>query len=304
MFEFVKRLKNFYWQLMSKKLNIELAGGLGNQIFQYYAGKTIAEIKGYRTVLDLTGVARSHSERTIQSFEIDSEFRTQRLKRLFRSRINLLSKLDDWLRIRNERHLRDIDFKSNMQEITNREIDSISGYFQDFNYMIHHRNDPPRLRNTSEIYRQVENSLEGKIFAGIHIRRGDFVGQSSSHGCISSEWYIREINSILIKFPEIEKLVVFSDDIAWVVSEIIGHIQLRSAEVVLSTRDLVDPAESWSLLGKARYIICANSTFSLTAAFFSKAQVTVPWPLTRNSGFNGISQSLPAEWILSPTIWE
>ena len=286
------------------KLEVKLSGGLGNQIFQLYAGMKIAQLQQSKIRLNLTDVARSHSKQTIQSFQVNASFKTHRFWRWIRSHLHYVSKVDDWVLSRKKHHLIDIDYLENTNFSVLRNTHSISGYFQDFRYMEDFRHTPPRLRNPSDVYLSMEESLKGVNFAAVHIRRGDFLGQSNSHGCLSPKWYIREVELLWKRDSRIDRILVFSDDIEWVRENIQKSTALANIKFDFEPASLIDPAESWSIMRQASHIICANSTFSLTAAYFSNADVVVPWPLTKNSNFKDISKSLPKEWILSPTIWE
>lgn len=286
------------------RLEVKLSGGLGNQLFQYYAGLSIAKLQGRRLVLNLTDVARSHSEHTIQSFQVEAEFKKQRIKRFLRSRIDYMSKLESWTRKHSSRHLIDINYEQNLIQASERSAVSISGYFQDFRYMSNYQTNPLKLKNTSKKLEQLETSLSGEITLAVHVRRGDFLGQSKSHGCVAADWYIRVILTLIENHSEIRKIVLFSDDIEWVTQNIIKKIHLRNIEVIFNASTLKDPAESWFLITQANFIVCANSTFSLSAAYFSKAEVIVPWPLTKNENFKDLSKTLPNEWTLATTTWE
>lgn len=292
------------WKSQMRKLEVKLSGGLGNQIFQYYAGLVISQLHEREVVLDLTDVARSHSEQTIQSFQIQAIFKTHRIKRYLRNHIKTLSRLEGWCRSRADNHMVDVTYEVNIEKAKEYKIDSISGYFQDFRYLDNYRANPLKLRNPSTMFLRLEESVRNQIYLAVHIRRGDFIGQSSSHGCISANWYVREIGTLINDHSDIQQIVFFSDDMEWVEQNIIGKIKPGKIEVVLSASELVDPAESWTLISHANFIVCANSTFSLTASYFSKAKVIIPWPLTRNENFQHISKTSPEQWILAPTIWE
>jgi hypothetical protein len=56
-----------------KKVEVFISGGLGNQIFQYSAGKRIAEKLGKDLVVNTTRAASSHSSFNISSFKLSAK---------------------------------------------------------------------------------------------------------------------------------------------------------------------------------------------------------------------------------------
>jgi hypothetical protein len=113
---------------------------------------------------------------------------------------------------------------------------------------------------------------------------------------------LKAIDGILKQDSTIELIAFFTDDGHWVSEEICSKIEFPI--IVISADALEDPAESWILLRNSQQIICSNSTFSITAAITSKAKVTLPKPLTKNTNFVGITNSIPSHWKSEPSIWE
>ena len=287
-----------------QRINVNLAGGLGNQIFQYAAGLFFAKATEKQIILNLTNVARSHSEFDISSFQINHELRNSLIVSKAGKIVPYMNIIRNKYRFNRQDHLLDQGYELNISAVMNRNIRSISGYFQDLRYFNSDYDLNLVLKAPSKRYLDYLEYFVTNQIVGVHIRRGDFVGQAKSHGCLSIDWYHKEINSAFQSIREDTKLLVFSDDSQWVETNLIPKIHSDIQWEIISGLELPDPAESWCLLRKAHHLICANSTFSLTAATLSKGSTTVPFPLTRNNNFKDIERSIPKDWKQADSIWE
>lgn len=286
------------------KLRIHLSGGLGNQIFQFYAGLHIAAIGDQIPVIDLTSVAKSHSKFNITSFLLPFKVMENHLFRRLQNKIPQVSSFRDWNRLHSNRQLVDGGFIKNMTLCDTQRFTGISGYFQDLRYFNNQEKFKLTLANQSESYLDFTQKLGQLRYLSVHVRRGDFLGQSGSHGCLSKEWYFAAIREILARDKTINQIVYFSDDENWVEEVIKGGFNPGINQFTIGPKTLEDPAESWSLMRDSKHILCSNSTFSITAATCSNAEVTLPSPLTKNENFRDISNSIPSKWKLEPTKWE
>lgn len=289
---------------LNSKLRICLSGGLGNQIFQLYAGLHIAQVADQIPILNITSVAKSHSKFNITSFEMPCTVEDNHLLRKLRSKIPQVSTFQNWNRIHSRRHLVDNGFTTNLLLCKNQRFTGVSGYFQDLRYFNNQIDFKLTLARESASYLQFREMLSQKHYLSVHVRRGDFLGQADSHGCLSKEWYFAAIQEILAKDKTINQIIYFSDDEKWVEEEIKGNFDPGISQLTIGSKSLDDPAESWSLMRDSRHILCSNSTFSITAAICSSAEVTLPSPLTKNDNFKDISKSLPRKWRQEPTKWE
>lgn len=298
------RIANSKFKNNKKKLRVYLSGGLGNQIFQFVAGEYLAEIHGQEISIDLTSVARGHSRYDITSFELSARAESNKLVTSLRQKISVFSKAQDWRRKHSKTNLYDHGFEQNLLKFRNSKIKSISGFFQNLNYFQKKEITKFKLKAPSREFLQTQESLNTASYLSVHIRRGDFLSQSDTHGSLSAEWYLSAINQILNRETNLSVVVFLSDDTEWVKSEIIENLDLSVSYLIFGPTDLGDPAESWSLIRESSYILCANSTFSITAAALSSAKVMVPIPLTRLMNFSEILETLPPHWHRYPAIWE
>jgi hypothetical protein len=110
-------------------------------------------------------------------------------------------------------------------------------------------------------------------YEAIHIRRGDYTKLSNTFGLLDSSWYERNLRR---KKP----LVVATDDLPGS-SEVIKAL---SPEYILDPSK-VSPWQTMSILGSARRLIMANSTFSWWAGYIGShngAEVVFPSPFYKS----------------------
>jgi hypothetical protein len=286
------------------KVNVYLTGGLGNQIFQLVAGVHFAEKLEKQIILNKTFVARSHSRFDISSFQLPFEIVEEKNLLLLTKFFPRVRNAIDWRLNHKRSHLLDGGLMANEDFYRTKKIKSMSGYFQDLHYFSGINKDFLLLRNPSNSFLNLNSRLSKKKKLSFHVRRGDFIGQKDSHGCLASDWYLESIEKCLNLNSDIDVIIAFTDDAAWVRNQILSKLKTSVEVLVISNEDLDDPAESWTLMRDSNFIICANSTFSITAAMFSDAQITLPNPLTKNENFKDIVSSVPISWNLSNTIWE
>jgi hypothetical protein len=197
----------------------------------------------------------------------------------------------------------DKGFVDNIDAIKAKSIKQASGYFQSFLYLQKIPKFRLELRAPSVEYLRLREEFS-RLNLAVHIRRGDFVGQSKTHGLLSSEWYLQNIESSLRTDKSIKCVTYFTDDPEMVRESILKRENSGCDSRIIGPTDLLDPAESWMLIRDSRSLIVSNSTFSLTAAAHSNGKVIVPEPLTLSNGFKEIASSMPVSFIKQAAVWE
>lgn len=282
---------------------MHLAGGLGNQIFQYHAGIFFSQLLRKKLCLDLRSASRTHSAFDITSFILGESVTFQGQDRKFKDLFPIADHINGFINNRKSSHLVDIGFEKNIEAIRVRRIREASGYFQSFAYFQHIPKFKLELRAPSAEYLQLSEQLSSLNLA-VHIRRGDFLGQSKTHGLLSSDWYLQCIKRALDLDRGIRFVTYFTDDPEMVQESILKREQSGCESRIISSKDLLDPAESWMLIRDSRTLIASNSTFSITAAAHSNGNVMVPEPLTRNNGFKELTSTMSVKFIKQAAVWE
>jgi len=227
---------------------IEGTGGLGNQLFQYAFGKTLA-IK-HNTVLKFN----------IKNFVNEDTVTNTLYLKHFNIDLNTTMSTEG-LKIVNEPH-----FHFSQELMDTQDNSYVTGYFQSEKYFESIKDTlkkefvlrPPfnSAYEADDIY--YNNSV------GIHVRRGDYIKSrhvSSTHGnCCPMEYYTTAMEIMKSKLSN-PTFFIFSDDIPWCKENIKGE-GIRYITGNKCWEDLY-------LMTLCRNFIIANSTFSWWGSYLS-----------------------------------
>ena len=276
-------------------------GGLGNQMFQYAAGKALAlhlntDLKLDDSYLkkdpggkytqrhfDLDGFKMS--ERLISNFEffkLDSKF-TRGIRRIFKLKSNLLNE--------NGQNYNADFFNSTDNVIVN-------GYWQSEKYFLKYEEQIRKdLTIKEELLKGTEEWLAkiSKVNSvSIHVRRGDYISHKHAnyfHGVCSIDYYKEAVNLIARSNSDIE-LFVFSDDIEWCKQNLKFEYPIFYVETKSAYKDLY-------LMQNCKHNIIANSSFSWWGAWLNRNNakiVVAPKNWFANDSIN-TSDLYPEKWI-------
>ena len=143
----------------------------------------------------------------------------------------------------------------------------------------------------------IEKEIIKNNSVSIHIRRTDFTTQknSSLHGVIPIEFYNKAIDEISNKMPS-PHFYVFSDDVTWAKENL--H---SSFPITFVSGDVTSTAvEDFYLMTVCKHNIIANSTFSWWAAYLnsnSGKMIIAPEKWYNTSPFN-YKDVYPLSWLI------
>lgn len=225
-----------------------LSGGLGNQLFQYAAGRAASLRLGCPLVLDISSLNKA----SVRAYALDQ----------FAIDANLLSAdqaLEENWRTYNQPSFHYTEDFEGIEPGTR-----LSGYFQSElfsrNYEQEIRQDL-RLVQTAPSFEDKAHRIDrARIPVSIHVRRGDYVENartSAYHGICGPDYYTKALRIMrgLLEGPA--TFFVFSDDPA-AAQDLFGHEDQRSV-VLMPTGS---PAEDMKLMARCHHQIQANSSFS------------------------------------------
>ena len=286
----------------------ELAGGLGNQMFQYAAGRALSlrydtRLKLDRSFLDADARGK-YTKRTyeLNVFALDAEFasaeETRPVKRKGDSRLSrVLHRQFPFL-------FSSLYIAENTHQYMPRfwkygPNAYLHGFWQSEKYFRPYR-DAIRKDFTFREQAKGRNAemldlIRKTHSVSVHIRRGDYVNDANVnayHGLAGIAYYeaaVREIEKIA-GAPE---LFVFSDDIEWCRQ----HLLLGYPTHFMDHNNGSTAFEDMRLMSECRHNIIANSSFSWWAAWLNANPnkiVTAPRQWFRNEANPDI---YPADWI-------
>lgn len=290
-----------------REIHVRIVGGLGNQLFGYFAGLYLSKVSGRKLVLNMKDASKVHSTFDLGSFKEISEFKVTSTKYPLNKK---LVRVIDSFNYRFPRISRlinstvgnyfddSIQINTIISQSRRRKI-RLKGYFQDFNYL-------DRLQKISLTLEAPNyNPIENEKTLAVHIRRGDFVYEKNSHGCLAVNWYHEAISHHLSASDNVEHIKIFSNDDNWVKSNLESLLPKTTIPVeIVKFNDQEDPALSFMAFSCCRYKVCSNSTFSLLGSKLFPGETVVPYPYNRKGNFKVLEESSPKDWIRIPSIWE
>lgn len=301
-------------------ITVSLIGGLGNQMFQYAAGKALAERHGVPLALDISGFdnypLRSfllnrlfvpEASAPIQA-EIVRKTKMNFARARWKARIDRLfgkARLPRLVSSTNEYREPHFHYDPAFERLGPQM--ALFGYFQSERYFSSIAGSlsdwfsprEPLSRNATAVLARIEAS---RLPISIHVRRGDYLhpGTAEVHGILDQAYY-RQAASYLDSAVDGEmEYFVFSDDA--VAAEQVLNFAPQS-QLVHVRGDPRRPWEDMVLMARCRHHIIANSSFSWWGAWLNRSLdkiVVAPraWFAPAELGKRNTADLYPPAWIL------
>lgn len=266
---------------------VKLIGGLGNQLFQYAAGRALAARHGVELHLDLSGLEEDSGHRytqrqyELETFELEVKRAEAAELRQFENRKNnrLLRVLQREVPGLFSRAYIAESGSSYHRQFKNYPSDTyLDGFWQSEKYF---SEQEPLIRKEFQFRQSVKDAgaewlprVSKNNSVSLHVRRGDYVTSQAVqhyHGVLPTDYYTTALRHIAEIQPDIE-LFVFSDDIAWCKNNLSFGVPTHFAEPGPA-------ATAMYLMSQCRHHIIANSSFSWWGAWLdgrSDKIVTLP----------------------------
>lgn len=251
-----------------------LQGGLGNQMFQYAAGRTLAARRGVPLVLSraaLSSPARGETPRPyeLNRFRIEARLAHASEEREIAIACHL-GGVTRWLgrwKVRRERSPR-----YDPAVLDSADGTLLRGYWQSEKYF---SDCAERIGRELELaqplpaaHAALRERMRETASVSLHVRRGDYVTSRTAaafHGELPMDYYQRAIDRIrdVVAAPS---FFIFSDDPAWCRE----HLDIPGCEVFHVSAELrSDGAQDLALMRGCRHHIIANSSFSWWGAWLA-----------------------------------
>jgi len=281
-----------------KKIFINLRGGLGNQLFCYFAGEYL------RQRLEVTIVYVYHSKSNvhhrfnskINSFNLKSnQINSTGIKFkiivtfMFLKRFIFANKNKQKF-VKNQNTLINFIFPEIYEEKYfkfEEETAAIAkwiktaqsknlylrGFFQEFKYFDSCTFNKLELKKTSVWFKKITKEMNNKSPIVIHVRLGDYL--NTGLGVLSVEYYKAALVLAEKRFPNNE-IWVFSDEI-WKAKLILEPI-INNKFRFITNADGQNPAEILLAMSYGNLVIISNSTFSLWSARLASDSIQIIYP--------------------------
>jgi hypothetical protein len=293
-------------------IRIRAAGGLGNQLLQYFGALYISQVLNRRIVFDLSEIDSKHTngKYDLRSFiEPDKNLKICKYGLYHPSRFALkfLRKLARHLKV----NFMLFPFAEKREDIQGLEnflrrkrgkipVIEFMGWFGNFQYFFSLPQSERQLTlsSSSEKFSQYYNQLSNSNYVAIHLRFGDYMENPSLYGVLTQKYYDKALKALSVAVEK-DCIVFFSNDNSKL-DEFVDLSKFKNF-VVIDDSPEFDPAEVMALIAGASKIVTSNSTFSYVAALVAESAV-VAFPRVNVRGEEFILNT-PSNWIEIEPEW-
>lgn len=276
-----------------------LFGGAGNQLFQYAAGRALADRLGVELALDRRYVGRTGQPRA-DAFAHFRNARFTEASRLPPAKMDGLLRYGLWrLFGRNPRFHREAGLGFNPRFFDLPDNTYLHGYWQSPRYF--GRSDA-RLRDDLAMTTPLDAAnadMAARIAAApvsvsVHVRRGDYVGDGAFAACTPG-YYRTAIDHVAGRVGQAPTCFVFSNDPGWARE----NLSLGHETVVVDLNDENAGHFDMHLQSLCDHNIIANSTFSWWGAWLNatSGRIVVAPKAWFGPGKPGNPDLCPPDWL-------
>ena len=284
---------------------VKLKGGLGNQMFQYAFGRSLAIYYQTNLLLDISELQNKNIQHTYRNyalnvFQIKASIAQQKLQVEKENKKSFLRFFD--LRKSKKPFKLITERKFHFDAEIGKASDNcyLDGYWQGPLYFIDIENeiraDFKLSIPLSPIAEPFLNRINSCNAVSIHIRRGDYVTNAetnSYHGICDLEYYKAAVKIIKSKISN-PVFFIFTDDMDWVNVNFI----IDATFILVSQKELTQ-FDDLQLMCACKHAIIANSSFSWWGAWLIANRekiVVAPSKWFQNSSVN-TDNLFPKSWL-------
>ncbi len=290
---------------------VKLMGGLGNQMFQYAFGKSLAlknqvVLKLDVSALDDRTISGEYTIRNyaLQNFNITAAIASQEEARLFnKSKIGkLLDLLSCFVPFKSKNcYLREPSFSFFENALNAPSNTYIDGYWQSEKYFNSIRKQlmddliPSNSLSPQSVF--IADKIKNSESVSIHVRRGDYLSipeNNNLYESCSESYYYEAIKVIVSKFPN-ATFYVFSDEPEWFKR----NIKIDHPVDFVTHNQGENSYEDLILMSYCKHNIIANSSFSWWGAWLNEntnKMVVAPKKWFKDKSKN-TTDLIPHQWL-------
>jgi hypothetical protein len=274
-----------------------LTGGLGNQLFQYAAARSLSEASGQPLTLDISYFGgRDIRKFALEPFDLPGRLWRHGIPPYRARQIKLIDSAAAAIAAR-ARVLREAQYEYYGDLATAGGKTYLIGhwqspkYFSDIQAQLRTAVSAVQLGGPAQ---NIEQRLSTSNSVAIHVRRGDYVVDLKAAerlGTLGLDYYERAFAEIRANIDD-AAFFVFSDDIEWCKA----NLDLPGADFITETSS---PHEDLILMSRARHNVIANSSFSWWGAWLGAPEGRIV--ISPSRWFAGLNQStddlIPDSWL-------
>jgi len=308
--------------MLSPRRNVvvTLRGGLGNNLFQYFAGLYLAEKLGAPLVLFSPRRWHGDPEKsTIHGFKVKAKISAPKRDASFHLVLLIvLNKI--WQKVVNDKswflfrafsrlriHFsRSQGFDADLEKMTR--AHRLEGYFGTHRYFT-----SPVISQSLKQLVQLESEstpwfrknfslLRSQKALCLHVRRGDYVDHKDSNGLLAEEYYLGAISQLRALGETWDCIWICTDDEEAVRQEFSKLLAVEDCNF-LEGASQAGPGEVLSVMSQSSLLIVGNSTFSWWAAMLGNPTKTIVAPTKWSVGMEDPDELIPDSWLRQESKW-
>lgn len=254
---------------------VKINGGLGNQLFQYAAGRALAERHGSELVLDLgwfdnRPIGNTPWKYELHRYPIKARVTTpveQFLCRFYQGRIvrRIPFLPRRWRHFREKHFQYEPSFEMLPDQVYLDGYWQSSLYFEAIGNLIRQELQPLAL--PGEVNADLMRAMANSNSVALHIRRGDYLSNSTAvnyHGVCSLDYYRAAIDFMVDKL-ESPTFYIFSDDLEWAKA----NLNIQYPAYFVDNNSGENAFQDLRLISSCKNQIIANSSFSWWGAWLN-----------------------------------
>jgi hypothetical protein len=297
----------------TERVTVYLFGGLGNQLFQYFAGLAIAEATGAKLYLKpfgQTSAVGREGEPGITAFKtegtlISSSVPDQLQEKLLRRFVTMIDRFG--LREFSRKYgvfLSDAPEFPEMKLGNHRHI-RLVGYFQDSKFLDSLERQGKRidlpLKHPSLWFENLQTRTRSTKPIIVHIRRGDYLNHAETIGVLDFQYFKNALD--LISRIDDREFWIFSDSLS-VAKDFASFAKLPEArtQIIQAPPDSPD-AESMLLMTLGSALVISNSTFSWWGGYLNNDAEQIVAPKKWFKNLDDPANLIPRNWLYCESIW-
>lgn len=277
-----------------KLVEVEMTGGLGNQLFKWSNGFRVAQELNASLILNTSFYRRLKlsPQTSKREFELGQFSRINQTFHEFKNRGFLNPRLE---KLGLATKLVNIVREESLETAGRRPYSIIKGNFEALRFMSNRdlvRNMFDSAEKSDWLTSHQELISRNQVIA-VHIRLGDFLKLPETYNILPETYYLEAVKIARKHYPNAD-LWLFTDDIETAerhFTNIVSKVDMIFGDSNIHAREIM------SLMSMASGIVCANSTFSWWASFLAKTDTLSIMP----SRFNLIPGDKTAESLQMPT---
>lgn len=284
----------------AKVIIIRFKGGLGNQMFQYAAGRYLSYLRGCGLKMDISPYNQvNYRKFGLKYFNIQEQY----------IRKTLLSRICYKLKVKLGLYsIYSESIPGNIKEFGNLPANTIlDGYWQSEKYFI---NIESVIRKDFTFKQEeilsdslVAKNIKSSNSISVHIRRGDYITNplfNKVHGVCDINYYRTAMDYFISKVSD-PHFYLFSDDMTWVRENIkITHPHTFIDEQIYSAIPADITVIDLFLMNLCKHNIIANSSYSWWGAWLNKNPskiVIAPRKWVNDESIIDSTSLIPGTWI-------